>query len=303
MNQNFKYALLAIIIFTAFQAQAQEIFTDGIDLTTKKSPWTIRILGNDIDIADVQAKPDEQSAYFMMTSKSSKLNVSVFIEPIDKCKTSEQCRDYVLDLGNPQWGKFQDLAKGKIKDFSYFEFYRPEVNGKPLKILDMYAQYVSDGYWVDLHISKTLYTKDDHKVFEDLVNSVQFIPKNDLTKSNFDIQSENAKKSVSDWLSLWNNSKCIESYKTLSSITRSDINEKTWVDYCSTVNSALGKQQERFSIATAFTKSLPGKTDRPVAILAYHSKYENFPSMVEMIAVMQENDGKWVLTNYLTNIN
>jgi hypothetical protein len=120
---------------------AQE-FVDGVDLTTTKAPWTMRMLGNDLDITNVQAKPDEASAYFMMASGSTKLNVSVFIEPVDKCRTAEACRDHVLNLGNPAWGKFEQLGKGKIKDFSYFEFYRPEVNGEPMKMFDMYAQYV-----------------------------------------------------------------------------------------------------------------------------------------------------------------
>lgn len=101
-------------------ALAQD-FIDGVDLTTTKAPWTMRLLGNDLDITNVQAKPDEASAYFMMASGSTKLNVSVFIEPVDKCKTSDECRDYILNAGNPAWGKFEQLAKGKIKDFSYFE--------------------------------------------------------------------------------------------------------------------------------------------------------------------------------------
>src|SRR5262249_18009564 len=83
---------------------AQESFVDGVDLTTAKAPWTMRILGNDLDITDVQVKQDERSAYFMMASASTKLNVSVFIEPVDKCKSAEECRDYVLNLGNPAWG-------------------------------------------------------------------------------------------------------------------------------------------------------------------------------------------------------
>ena len=149
--------LLIIILLSAGLCLAGDV-VDGVHLTTVKAPWTMRILGNDLDITSVQAKPDQASAYFMMTSESTKLNVSVFIEPVGKCKTGEECRDHVLNLGNPAWGKFEQLAKGRLKDFSYFEFYRPEVQGRPVKMLDMYAEYVSEGYWVDLHISKVLYT-------------------------------------------------------------------------------------------------------------------------------------------------
>src|SRR5687767_4013878 len=116
-TKRFLFAFTFLLCFgTVAFAQG---FIDGVDLTTTKAPWTIRILGSDLDITNVQAKPDEASAYFMMASKSTKLNVSVFIEPVAKCKTAEECRDLVLNSGNPSWGKFEQLAKGKIKDFSY----------------------------------------------------------------------------------------------------------------------------------------------------------------------------------------
>ena len=118
---------LNIIFFCGSVCLAQDGFVDGVKLTTIKAPWMLQILGNDLDVTKVQAKPDQQSAYFMMVSESTQLNVSVFIEPVDKCKTSEECRDHVLSLGNPAWGKFEQLANGKIKNSSYFEFYRPEV--------------------------------------------------------------------------------------------------------------------------------------------------------------------------------
>src|ERR1043166_5942762 len=98
-----KHILVSVIFLLLCKnfSIAQESFVDGVNLTTIKAPWTIRILGNDLDITNVQAKPNEQSAYFMMTSESTNLNASVFIEPIEKCKTGEECRDYVLALGNP----------------------------------------------------------------------------------------------------------------------------------------------------------------------------------------------------------
>src|SRR3954469_3065448 len=84
-----------LLLLSTASAHTQAGFADGVDLTTIKAPWSLRILGNDLDITNVQAKPDRQRAYFMMTSESTKLNVSVFIEPADKCKTAETCRDQV----------------------------------------------------------------------------------------------------------------------------------------------------------------------------------------------------------------
>jgi len=289
----------ALLVLPNSICSAQDGFVDGVDITTTKAPWTLRILGNDLDITNVQAKPDQRSAYFMMTSESAKLNVSVFIEPVDKCKSSEQCRDHVLGLGNPKWGKFEQLSRGKLKDFSYFEFYRPEVDGRPVKMLDMYAEYVSQGYWVDVHISKVLYAKEDHALFEKVINSIIFIPKTGTASTAFDTQLAKAQKAATGWLALWDNTKCRDSYVALSSITRAENTEKSWVDYCTKVTGFLGAKQSRNLVAAAFTRSLPPKTDRPLAILAYHSGFAGRQSMIEIVGLLLEKDGSWSITNYL----
>ena len=86
------------------------------------------------------------------------MNISFYVEPVDKCKSSDECRDYVWVWAiQPGENITRDLAKGKVADFHYFEFFRPEVRGQPLQMLDMYAQFVDQGYWIDLHISKVLY--------------------------------------------------------------------------------------------------------------------------------------------------
>ncbi len=114
------------------------------------------------------------AGYFFITNDSTYLNASVWIEPVGKCKTSRECRDMVWKLGNPAWGEFQNPVLSEIGSVSYFEFYRPSVQGQPVKMLDMYAEFVKDGYWVDLHMSKVLYKKDDHSLFEDFVRSAVF---------------------------------------------------------------------------------------------------------------------------------
>jgi hypothetical protein len=291
--------IFALILFSPGICTATEDIADGVDLTTIKAPWTLRILGNNLDITNVQAKPDEQSAYFMMTNDSTKLNVSVFIEPVGVCKSGEECREHVLGAGNPAWGKFEGLSKGKLKDFSYFEFYRPEVQSRPVKMLDMYAEYVSDGYWVDLHISKALYTKEDHALFEKVINSINFIPRARPTRGAFDTQLAKGLTTASAWLGLWDKMKCRESYNELSPLTRADNSEVSWIDYCTKVNTTLGANRSRKVIAAAFTRSLPPKTDRPVAIVAYHSNFAGRSSMVEIIGLMQEQNGSWTITNYL----
>ncbi|HEV8591060.1 MAG TPA: DUF4019 domain-containing protein, partial [Pyrinomonadaceae bacterium] len=102
------------------------------------------------------------------------------------------------------------------------------------------------------------------------------------------------------WLDLWGKMKCRESYGGLSPISREGVDEKQWVDYCTTANNALGKNMSRKLIAVAFTRSLPPKTDRPVGVIAYHSNFANRASVVELMGLIFEKDGSWLVTNYLT---
>src|SRR4051812_9110668 len=91
---------LLILIAGATAALSQEV-VNGLQLTTLKAPWVMRIPRQSLDIAGVQVKPDLQSGYFMMVSEATHLNVSVFIEPVSKCSTAVACRDMVLAAGNP----------------------------------------------------------------------------------------------------------------------------------------------------------------------------------------------------------
>lgn len=158
-------------------AQAKELGEGKISFTTSQAPWTLVLSLKGFTLGQQQVKPDGSSAYFMMSNEGTYLNASLWIEPVDKCKTSKECRDMVWKAGNPGWGEFKNPLLSEIGDVSFFEFYRPTVQGQPVKMLDMYAEFVKDGYWIDLHISKVLYKKEDHVLFENLVKSAQFVPK------------------------------------------------------------------------------------------------------------------------------
>jgi len=293
-----RFIFLSVLVLAVFQVfiNAQTVVPNQVRFTTPDAPWTLVIDGQAVDIKTAQVKPDNKSAYFLVYPNKDGLNISLFIEPVDKCKTSDECRDFVLNSGNPAWGKFQDLAKARIGEFSYFEFYRPEAMGQPLQMQDMYAQYVGSGYWVDLHISKVDYKKTDHLLFENLVKSVKFVPK---TNAASDKNLSAIQAAVEKWLAVWDAGKCKESFAALSPISRTKISEKLWVDYCGSAHIGLGKLKSRKVIASTTVTSLPPTPDRPGATVRYQSVFENSP-VVEFVSLVLEKDGSWTVANYLT---
>jgi hypothetical protein len=169
-------SLFCLAPFSAF-GQATAAVDDRIEFTTPKAPWTVSFNAKNFKIKSQQVKEDGRSGYFLMGNEAGYFTVSLWIEPVDKCSSSKECRDHILNLGNPGWGKYQDLVKAEFGDISYFEFYRPVIFEQPAKMFDMYAEFVRDGYWIDLHMSKVLYKKEDHAWFEQFVRSASFATK------------------------------------------------------------------------------------------------------------------------------
>jgi len=101
----------------------------------------------------------------------------MFIEPASACKDSKSCRDLVWKSGNPTWINIKNVVQSEIGEISTLEFLLPSFQGMDIQQQNLYAEFVVDGYWVDMHISKVLYQPEDHKLFEQLVQSVRFEPK------------------------------------------------------------------------------------------------------------------------------
>lgn len=290
-----------VVFLLQVSAAGQNISEDPVAFTTPEAPWMVSLDSKNFDLRDLQVKRDNQSGYFLMENEKDGLTVSLFIEPAVKCKTSDECRDFVLKTGNPKWGKVQDVVQSKIGSFSYFEFFRPTVQNQPLRMLDMYAQYVDNGYWVDLHISKVLYKKEDHFLFENFVKSVKFVSKTDKPITDSDKSIEAARKALESWTLLWDSGKYDESYSALSGFPQKAFDKKTWFTYWTTARKPLGKMKSRKLISTSLVKSLEGIPDHSGAVFKYQSSFENQEAVFEMFSLILEKNGSWRVASYNTN--
>ena len=149
-----------------------------IGFTVPGAPWTLTLPKGDLVVAQQQIKPDGRHGYFYLNDEKNQLNISFYIEPVKDCESSKACWDMVWKLGNPSWEKPQKVVQSEIGDVSYFEFFMPSFREMPVKQQNMYAEFVKDGFWVDMHISKVLYKPEEHELFERVIKSVKFEPKN-----------------------------------------------------------------------------------------------------------------------------
>ena len=177
MQARFLYGLCcALFLLTNVSAASDE---KRIGFTVPAAPWTLTLPADDLVLAQSQIKPDGRNGYFHAVDEKKYLNVSMYIEAVRSCKDSKSCRDMVWKMGNPAWVNPQNVIQSEMGDVSYFEFLIPTFRGQPIQQQNMYAEFVVDGFWVDLHISKVLYKPQEHEMFERIIKSIKFEPKKD----------------------------------------------------------------------------------------------------------------------------
>jgi tetratricopeptide (TPR) repeat protein len=154
------------------------LFPDRLDFSAPGVPWILTIPADDFEIRKSSQAPDGKQAYFLLISAKTGITASLFIEPATKCTSSKSCRDLVRTTNLPNAKGAENVSSSEIGDISIFEYLLPSFRGQSLRQQNMYAEFVQDGFWIDLHISKVLYTPQDRGLFEALVRSVRFEKKN-----------------------------------------------------------------------------------------------------------------------------
>ncbi len=150
---------------------------DVLSFTVPAAPWYLTLPKGRITVQEQKVDTSGRSGYFTMTDGAGDITITFNIQPAVMCHDSAACRDSLRARGNPEWTNAERKSDGKIGDISYFEFYIASYGGIPVKQENVYAEFVHDGFWVDLHISKVQYTKEAHVLFENIVKSIRFVSK------------------------------------------------------------------------------------------------------------------------------
>jgi hypothetical protein len=171
---------VACLLVSLSGARGQE--EKRLSFTIPEAPWTLTMPADNFKIAQKQMKSDGAGAYFYLTDEKQGLNLSMYIELATNCKDSKSCRDMIWQAGNPAWVNPQNVVQSEIGDVSVCEFLIPSFQGMAVQQQNLYAEFVVDGFWVDMHLSKVLYKPEEHKLFERIIKSIRFDAKNKSNK-------------------------------------------------------------------------------------------------------------------------
>jgi hypothetical protein len=145
--------------------------------TVRNAPWVLKLPGTGATVREQKVNPDGTSGFFSVTDRVTGLDVTFFIEPAVECASSQECAAVVLGRGFADVGEVRDIGTSEIDGVSVVECSLPEGESSGVVQRHVFAEFVEQGYWVDMHLSKPRYKPADHELFEGFIRAVSFVQK------------------------------------------------------------------------------------------------------------------------------
>ena len=151
--------VLRVAVAVGFLSVGSVVNGDIIDTPTHKALYTpagspaLSLPLSDWEVAQERNKPDGTGVYYHLTSNSTQLNFSVYIDKSTHCLSAESCLKSALE--NPTNKAAQQMQLSTIGEFHVAQFFLDEPQGFPVKQAHIIAAAYVDGHWFDVHISLT----------------------------------------------------------------------------------------------------------------------------------------------------
>jgi hypothetical protein len=170
-----KLLVTLILMATAALAHADMKQSDeSIHLSVSGILWELRFPIQGWQIHQERVRQDGRACYYMFSNTNRQLNASFFIEPAEKCKTSQDCRSLYWSNPGPLIENPQSVEQFEENGFAIVKFIVPSVRGLPVNQLNYSGHTVRDGYWVDMHLSKIQSQEGDEALMSGFVKTVSF---------------------------------------------------------------------------------------------------------------------------------
>src|ERR1700722_1232123 len=170
--------VLSVAFFAATTLRAQDPAQTSIWLPAR--PWALQMQAPGFSIEKNDIQPDGRR-YFLAQNKANKMVASVYLEAMSGTPAAGECERSLHD----KEVRFAPLSSQSLKDVVYsdkdgmevLEYLLPDAKGAPIKQHNVFACLIKDNVFVDIHISKALYTPADNPDFDAVLASFRFVDK------------------------------------------------------------------------------------------------------------------------------
>jgi tetratricopeptide (TPR) repeat protein len=167
-----------LIAATTLSAQATP--QNGNIITLPAQRWALEMDAPDFSIERNVIQPDGRR-YFLANNKSTKVTASVYLEAMAGAPAPGECQRSLHDKEK----RFAPLSSSGLKDVVYseregmeiLEYLLPEIKDAPIQQHNLFACQIKGDVFVDIHISKPLYTPADKPAIDAVLASFRFVEK------------------------------------------------------------------------------------------------------------------------------
>jgi tetratricopeptide (TPR) repeat protein len=142
--------------------------------------WALELDGAGFTTRDNEIQADGRR-YFLAENATTRMVVSVFLEAVKVPAQPEDCKHSLEEKAKSNAA----LASAKLKRIEYrasgdlqiLEFTLPQFDGVPKNQKNIFGCLIKDGVFVDIHISKLFSKSGDQPLFDALLQSIRFVPR------------------------------------------------------------------------------------------------------------------------------
>jgi len=145
---------------------------DKVGITTEALPWVLEFPDFGCKLVMENVRHDGKAAYVLFTTLKPYWNISFFIEPALKCKDPKSCRDFSVNANYPIRNAL--VGMDDYPECSTAAYMNLPTDQKQVNTKHVYAHFVREGYWIDMHISKGNFEESDQAFFENVFLNVNF---------------------------------------------------------------------------------------------------------------------------------
>lgn len=138
--------------------------------------WALELPAPGFKITNLAYSPEGTDGVLYAGNKDLGMIISLFLEKSPMKGDSRDCRKYYLG----KWEKVKEMPfkREEIKmsergQIAIVEYLVREAKGMKINHKHMNAFLVKDDIWIDVHISKVLYSPDDERLFDSILDSIR----------------------------------------------------------------------------------------------------------------------------------
>ncbi len=174
-------ALLIIIGIFSSAAVPGERSAESILLTLPQLKWVLMMGAPGFAVSEKEMTDVHTSARFFADNGATGMVLSGFLEKAEETGDAKACRAYYWEKGKKSPWKKDEVTMRESGEMAILEYMVKSVEGVELNQKNLNAFLCKDGYWIDIHLSKTPFEPEDESLFKEILDQVRIVEKSSLT--------------------------------------------------------------------------------------------------------------------------